>query len=298
MNDRIITPGGKEFVITHCGLFYKNAGDAAYRYKEIIYRNERLELTTAFADSENKIWIGANRSVFLLDTITAELNTMPASAEMRKGALFFMGGTRINTLGEIKYHNKNYIIASYYGIELVLIDIDRKNFFFLRGDTSINNLFMDNLPRKILIDSKNNFWYCGVNNGITRLKLPDGISLTDFLYAYTTFHELHGCYALGKKSDGKLKVNNAFDMLENDDNSYWVTTQGNGLVKFFPENTSAPFISYSNQLKSLQGMARSNEENLWIISSTGLLHYNTANNRYKLFDAKSGVNEIVSGFFF
>ncbi|HNR18990.1 MAG TPA: two-component regulator propeller domain-containing protein [Bacteroidia bacterium] len=299
VNDRIIIPGGKEFVITHCGLFYKNAGDAAYRYKEIIYRNERLELTTAFADSENKIWIGANRSVFLLDTITAELNTMPASAEMRKGALFFMGGTRINTLGEIKHHNKNYIIASYYGIELVLIDIDRKNFFFLRGDTSINNLFMDNLPRKILIDSKNNFWYCGVNNGITRLKLPDGVSLTDFPYADTTFHELHvGVMHWAKKSDGKLKVNNAFDMLENDDNSYWVTTQGNGLVKFFPENTSAPFISYSNQLKSLQGMARSNEENLWIISSTGLLHYNTATNRYKLFDAKSGVNEIVSGFFF
>lgn len=299
VNDRIITRGGKEFVITNCGLFYKSESDASYTYKEIICRNEKQELTSMFSDSEVGIFVGTNRSVFMLDTIKTELKIVPVNPVAQYERMYYVGGSRVNTISEIKHREKNYIVACYYGLHISLIDLEKKNRFMLMRDTAIKDIFIDNLCRKILIDSKNNFWFCGLTFGVTKLRIPDDLSLTNLPFEDTTYHELIvDIMHWAKAGTGKLKVNNAFDMIESQDGTYWVTTQGNGLVKFNPDNESEPFVSYANNFKSLQGVAKVGEENLWMISSKGLLNYNIKTKRYKLFDTKSGVTQNIGGYFF
>lgn len=297
-NDRLITNNSKEFVVTNCGLFYKNIHDANYTFKEIIYRGEKQELISIFSDSQNRIFIGTNRTILQFDTNTLETKPMPASSALLNSSVFFMGASRVNSIAELTRNNRNYIIASYYGIYIAVFDKEQKNIFFLHRDTTVKDVYLDNLSRKILIDSKNNLWYCGATFGITKVLLSDE-SFPTILNSQTTEKLIYvKSINWSKTFPGNIKVNNAFDMIENTDGSFWITTQGSGLVKFFPPNDSLPFISFSNNIKSLQGIAQADNENLWIISSTGLLNYNIKTNRYKLFDAKGGVNEILSGYFF
>lgn len=297
--DRLITNGGKEFVITKCGLFYKNSSNSPYTFKDIVYRGEKQELTSMFSDSRGRIFIGTNRTVLEFDTISLTTKPMPANPVLVNNALFLIGASRISSIVEITQNGKNYLAANYYGNFIGVFDITRKNIFYLLNDTTVKDRFLDNLCRKMLIDSKNNFWFCGANNGITKVLIPDSVSLDSYPFANTIASDVYITNKSWAKSiSGNIKVNNAFDMIENADGSFWVTTQGNGLVKFFPQNDSLPFVSHANNIKSLHGIAKSGEESVWMISSMGLLNYNTKTNRYKLFDAKSGVNEILSGYFF
>ncbi len=297
VNDRIITQGGKEIIVTICGLFFKQPGESSYHYKKIVYRNEEQEFTSIFMDSSRQIFIGSNRTIFRLDTTTFELTIMPANKSLRNYHLFNFEGTRVNSIAQIKLHDVNYILASYYGNHIGLFDLNRRNMYELLSRSQNN---VDNLSRKILIDSKQNFWICGVNNGITKVTFPENFSPLIYPMERNKVETIR-LYSINwsKSVSGNVKnLTNVYDMMENADGSFWVTTTGNGLVKFYPENSSYPFISYTNHITSLQGLSRSNEDNLWMISSTGLLHFNVKNKRYKLFDVKGGFAENVSGYFF
>jgi ligand-binding sensor domain-containing protein len=300
VNGRVISQGGKEFVITTCGLFYKDQSSTEYVFKEITYRNENQELYSIFSDADKKIYIGTNRTVFLLDTVTLELNTLPSSKKTLSHGFYFIGGSRVNSIVRIKHNNVSLIAASLYGHCVSLFDPERKNIYYLLRDTTLTGTFLDNLSRKLFMDSKNNFWICGASNGITKVLIPEKIRFNNYPFEDTLVRVLYvDNRDWGNAVSGVLKrVNNVYDIIENTDGSYWLTTQGDGLVKFFPASDTLPFISYANNLKSLQGMTRDQAGNLWIISSTGLLHYATSSGIYKLYDKKSGIPESLSGYFF
>ncbi len=300
VNDRIMLPSGKEFIATHCGLYYKNKLDKNYTFKEIFYRNEKQELTSIFLSDQNIIYVGTNRTVFALDTNIVELSTIVTNKQSQKEDFYFKPVSRVNSITEIKHEGQTYIAASFYGHYTALINPIRKNIVYLYPDTINSKEFLDNLPRKLVVDSKNNLWYCGATNGITKLWLPD----VDIFDSASRENTLIGKIYIkqqnwGKVNSGNLKnVNNVYDIIENEDGSFWASTQGNGLVKFFPDSDSIPFVSYSNNMNSLQGLAKITDESLWIISSSGLLHYNTQTKRYKLFDSNSGLRHNISGYFF
>ena len=300
VNGRWITNGGKEIVITTCGLFYKIQPGPDYLFKEIIYRNEKQELYSIFSDPDKNIYIGTNRTVFRLDTITFELRTLPANKKTLRHGFYFMGGTRVNSIIRIKHNGVPLIAASFYGHFPCLIDPERKNIYYLLRDSTLTGTYLDNLSRKLFMDSKNNFWICGASNGITKVLIPEKIQFSNYPVEDTLVHEIYiDNKDWGSAVSGNLKgVNSAYDIIENPDGSYWLSTQGDGLVKFFPASDTLPFVSYAGNLKSLQGMTRDQVGNLWIISSTGLLHYNVSSGMYQLYDRKSGIPESLSGYFF
>ncbi|MBK8847007.1 MAG: hypothetical protein IPO27_10845 [Bacteroidetes bacterium] len=299
-NDRIILKSGREFIVTQCGFFYRNSNDENYLHKDFYYRDERQELTSIFLDEKNIIYIGTNRSVFTLDTVTLELVFPKVSYAASKHQSFFMGGSRANSITQIRHHEHSLIAVSLYGNYIKLFDTQHKNAFINLKDTNVEGTFVDNLSRKIFSDSKNNIWVCGATHGINQVLIPQRISFDEFPFADSIVRVIHSESKTWNRPDTKnvKSVNNVFDMTENTDGSYWVTTQGQGLLKFFPENNSVTFVSYANEIKSLQGLAKDKNDNLWMVSSTGLLHYNVKGNRYKLFDMQSGISENISGYFF
>jgi ligand-binding sensor domain-containing protein len=299
-NDRIIMSSGKEFIVTNCGLFYRTSNNENYLHKDLYYRDERQELTSIFLDEQNVVYIGTNRSVFTLDTITFELISPGVSHSAGMHKSFFMGASRANSITKIRHHNHPLIATSLYGNFIKLFDTERQNAFIILKDTNVKGNFIDNLSRKIFSDSKNNFWVCGATHGIDQVLIPEKILFDEFPFSDSIVRIIYAASKAWNSPGSKnvQSVNNVFDMNENTDGSYWVTTQGHGLLKFFPRNDSTTFVSYANDIKSLQGLAKDKNENLWMVSSTGLLHYNVKGNRYKLFDIQSGISENISGYFF
>lgn len=299
VNNRLITNSSKEYVVTQCGLFYKNSRSENYQYKELIYRNEKQELTSIYQDNAKVIYIGTNRSLFILDTLINELRQITVNEKAKNAKVFLVGGSRVNSIISAVHNNSHVIAASYYGHTIVLFDTARKNVFYLLNDTIIAESRLDNLSRKIYTDSKNNIWICGATHGISKLLIPESVDFQNFPVADSIMHFIYVSTITWHASHTKniSLVNNVFDMVENSDNTFWITTQGHGLLKFFPGNDSITFLSYANDIKSLQGLAKDIKENLWMISSTGLLHYNVKAKRYKLFDSESGITENISGYF-
>lgn len=300
VNNRLITDNGKEYIISQCGLFYKNAADKQYTFKSFSYRNEKLELTSMFADDRNVIYIGTNRALFILDTTKIELNLPHVNNKLYSHKMFFFGGSRINSITQISHNQTKLIAASEYGNYIHLIDQMHSNAYMLLKDKTKAGIKIENLSRKLFYDSKNTLWICGATLGINKITLNSNVAFNCFPNSDTIVRAIFCQSQTWNTATIKNinSVNNVYDMLENVDGTYWVSTQGHGLLKFSPNHKTVNFQSFSGEIKSLQGLAKDDKENLWIITSAGLLHYNVSANHYKMFDANSGVSENISGYFF
>lgn len=56
--------------------FYKDKNSTNFTFKEMIYENLPLQLTEIFQTSENKIFVGTNKTLFELDTLSMSLLKM------------------------------------------------------------------------------------------------------------------------------------------------------------------------------------------------------------------------------
>ncbi|MBK7389899.1 MAG: hypothetical protein IPI23_12785 [Bacteroidetes bacterium] len=189
------------------------------------------------------------------------------------------------------------MIASIYGHLVAIVDPDKKNVGLpFKLQSILKNDYLDNLIRKIYIDSKNRIWLCGVTKGVQQL-IPYELGATDSLAGRSQVPELKTWITY---VDNKLTtpVNNVFDMIENMDGTFWVTTQGSGLMKFNPESTNKHFKIIPGNYQSLQGIKKDGNENLWIITASGILQYDPGKNRYKRYDRSHGIPNGVSGHFF
>ncbi|MBK9636871.1 MAG: hypothetical protein IPO63_03310 [Bacteroidetes bacterium] len=136
--------------------------------------------------------------------------------------------------------------------------------------------------------------------GITKVFIPDQIDFKKYKTNQPDIPRINFTYKSWAKlnSENSSPITNVYDIVENKDSSFWITTQGSGLIKFFPDNKKNPFTSVATNYKSLQGIIKTDENNLWITSSNGLINYNIKNNRYKLYDKSNGITENIGGYFF
>lgn len=297
IHGKCITPGGTEIVAGDCGLFYKDKNSSGFIHKEFIYENAPLQLTEIFQTSKNKIFVGTNKTLFELDTLHMSLNKMNRQVSYESFEFFSIYASTINSIAEFKSSGKPYLIASIYGHILAIIDPEKMDVGLPYKLHSLKkNDYLDNLVRKIYIDSKNRIWLCGVTKGIQQL-IPMDSGPHDPLASQSLIPELKSWITY---TDNKLTtpVNNIFDMIENSDGTFWVTSQGSGLMRFNPESTSGQFKIIPGNYQSLQGINTDNNGNLWIITASGILQYDTGKNRYKRYDRSHGIPNGVSGHFF
>lgn len=294
---RAITKGKKDFLITACGLYYKNSHQKEYNYKSVFYKGEKQKLTSIYKDAQERIFIGSNRTLFLLDTNSFELTTIPSNAKLSNEHFYNIEASQVNEIASYIHHSDTLIAASFYGHFLSLIDFSHKNIFYLKP---VQKATYENLNRKILVDSKNNFWICGASQGVSKIEIPDSIRFNDFAISDTVFRSVNYVpKSWANKKSGKINsINDVFDMIEEADGSYWLSTQGQGLVKFFPDHETQPFVSYADKFKSLHGLIKSDDNNIWIISSLGLLNFNIKSNHYTIYNNRNGVKETIGGYFF
>lgn len=296
VHQRVMMKSGAEYVATDCGLFYKTKNDEHYSHKNFTYINEELQLTSIYCD-DDRIFIGSNKTIFTLDTLKMELKTMQVAAQSVNQGFLSAYASRVNTITSVQLDNRRFVLNSFYGHFVSIIDMPRKNYFWL-SRTEPNHI--ENLVRKIHVDSKKRLWICGASRGLSQFILPVDFHPDSFPVLDTVNHPVYITTNSweNEKSKTPLAINDVYDILENNDGSFWITSQGNGLFKFFPENTAAPFKAFKGDYKSLQGIARGYSNSLWFISSKGLINYNTQTEKYKLYNSKHGIPESTSGYFF
>jgi signal transduction histidine kinase/ligand-binding sensor domain-containing protein len=298
--DRVITKGGAEYVIAVCGLFYRKNGEREYHFKHFDYLNERLQLTSILKSEDGNIFIGTNKTIFILDTINVELKMIDAHESLKQDLFFSLYSSRITGLSDVHIGNRNLIGALAYGHTVLLADVKRKNLCWLatpKGDTTVKFEFFF---RKIFVDTQNRMWICGATQGITQILLPPEFHPDSFPVLDNINHKIIVGVRDWKNTGGNqvIPVNDVYDIVENNEGSFWLTSEVSGLIRFYPENDTIPFSFVKGEFKSMQGLAKQDDNNLWIITSKGLLAYNVPKGVYKLFDSKQGVPQGISGHFF
>ncbi|MBK9733293.1 MAG: hypothetical protein IPO83_18735 [Chitinophagaceae bacterium] len=297
--DRVITKAGTEYIASACGLFYRNKAEKRYHFKSFDYRQERLQLTSIHLSIDGNIFIGTNKTIFILDTSSVELKMIPSNPKIDDKGFYSIYSSRINSITDLRIGERNLMCGLTYGHTAVLADLERKNLFRLlqgRGDTVI----IENLFRKVFMDSKNRIWICGASQGITQFILPPEFDPGLIPFADTITHDLllFEREWKNRKVNEVMYVNDVYDLAENNDGSFWLTSEVSGLIRFYPENDTAPFSFVKGEYKSLQGLAKQDDNHLWIITSKGLLSYDVTKEAYKLFDSKQGIPQGIAGHFF
>jgi ligand-binding sensor domain-containing protein/two-component sensor histidine kinase len=298
--DRVISNGGSEYIIAVCGLFYRKKEEKEYHFKHFHYRNERLQLTSILKSEDGSIFIGTNKTIYLLDTINIELKLIQANEQLKDDLFFALYSSRITGLSDVSIGNRNLIAGLAYGHTIQMADVKRKNLYWLNPLTVDSTLKIEYFFRKILLDAQNRMWICGATQGITQFIIPPEFNPDAVTFSDTIKHKINVRLRKWKNKGGNqvIPVNDVYDIMENDDGSFWLTSEVSGLIRFFPDNEDMPFSFVEGEYKSLQGLVKQDENNLWIITSKGILNYNIPNGSYKLFDSKNGVPQGIGGYFF
>lgn len=298
--DRAITKGGKEFIASVCGLFYKNPEDTSYSFKEFYYQDVKQELYSIYKDHLENIFIGTNKTVFRLDTSKVTIDLLYPGKKTRYAHFYSIASSRANTITEFVWKGDTLLLPSFYGHCPFLIDHKRKNILLLLLQYTSKSPDYENLIRKIYVDTKNNMWICGASSGILKFYLPDTFDLNTFPFNDSKTNPIQTGVQAWKSKDNNFiaSINDVFDITENNDGTYWITTQGSGLIKFSPDNPQQTYLPFEGNYTSLKGISKSANDNLWIISSNGLLNYNINNKRWILYDKSDGIPDDLTGYFF
>ncbi|HRV53239.1 MAG: histidine kinase [Bacteroidetes bacterium] len=299
--DRLITNEGLDLVISKCGMFYRKNIKEKYRYLEIVYRDEKQELNSIMQSESGKIYIGTNRTVLEFDPHTLSYKTIQSNIQGKfKTSFYFAGATVVNNLVEYTYKDSPLILASFYGMFISVIDNKRNSIYFLIHKKNHQNIILENLVRKLWVDSKKNIWICGSSMGLSQIYFDSTSKFEEVPSNDTLFSEMQiGIKQWNKaQSDSKIQIKNVYDITDADSGRYWMTTQGNGLVLFNPAHKQNPFTFINPDITSIAGISKSSDSVLWMITSSGILRYQTKSGIFKMFDANSGVREKIGGYFF
>ena len=183
------TASGAEYIVAACGLYYRYKGEKQYHFKTFDYRGERLQLTSIHRSRDGNIYIGTNKTIFILDTASIELKVIRSNDKLKNVNFYSLYSSRFNCITDVRVGERNLICGLPYGHTAMIADPERRNLFWLsqgRGDTVI----IENLFRKMFVDSSNRMWICGASQGITQFILPPEFHPDSFPVSDTAFHKI------------------------------------------------------------------------------------------------------------
>lgn len=292
--------------------------------KTFSYNKEALSITKIFRDRQGVIYLGTNKTVFVFNPKDFSVKTFNCSFR-REGDqfdFFNIASSRIVNISEGNWNGHDVLWICPYGHGVGVFD--KKT---LSGMVSTLNIpdNMENLIQKVFVDSKNNCWLLcagkGLGHGITSPVAEELRSLWSRKNFDSKFIDLDSALLQSEfipretAGSSSLNINNLYDMVENEDGTYWLTSQGRGLVLFNPSasGTYSPdsirikpgkrseraFISFPCEHNDMSGLMKDKNGNLWIIVSGGLEFFDVKKKQFHFFGFKEGIpGEGVQRYFY
>ncbi|MBK7966914.1 MAG: hypothetical protein IPK10_17725 [Bacteroidetes bacterium] len=298
VNGRLVTKSGLDLVISSCGLFFKQRKDNLYSFKSFIEDSIELQLVSIYKTSSEKILIGTNKTVYFLDTLDFTLSPVTKVNGVYKNYFHSIYSSRFNTMSPLRNEDDSLIIMVAYGHEMFLFNRTTEqivNMGFAKD--SISDIYIDNLIRKIVVDSRNRIFLCGASRGIQQLFLKPKFLFENYFYNDSIRLIKESSWRTFAKLNGNT-LNDIFDVIELGNGNYYATSQGNGLLHFRREDMDRPFVSMNAPVKSTMGICAVNDSSLWMITSKGFLNYNTNSGRYILYSELHGLPSGMTGYFY
>jgi len=285
-------------IVKHRDDLFFASTDGLLKFDNSMHSKSKIQLLgtgqkfRSFTKANNeKIYVGTNKTLYEVSHTPFKIKNLPeldmltttyASPENLTGSTF-------SNLFFFEEKRESWLCAMAYGLDLLIINVsDQKAYAFLPAIKNDTTYTTEHLVRQFHVDSKNRLWACGRNWGLIRIDQEfTTIALDGQIHDDSIGKEGIESYFYSEK-DG-MPSKNVFDMAEDPDGSYWLSTTGHGLIHFQPESENQ-FTVIDLEFKTIHGLEIDKNGNLWGITSKGILYYNPKEKKHKLFDQADGLS--------
>jgi len=257
------------YIGTSNGIYIKSLKDQSYTHKKITYKGQSLSVTKFFIDQDKTFYIGTDYTLFKYDLKTNRIATLPNTESdpvMKK-----LISSRIVSIVRDTIDHHPVLMVSPYGHYLTYYDLKDQR-WVSRADSAEKIIrkynIKDNLVRKFFQDKKGGLWLA-----TNKFGLGDWQQKFNFPIKY---------YMNELSNSSSISNNDVFDIKEDENNNFWISTYGGGLNYFNPKNHKFEHINESSNLT--EGLAFDWSGNLWMICNGHIHRYDPVAKIYSCYD--------------
>lgn len=254
---------------TSNGIYLKKKNVMAIEHVPIIYKGEALAVTKFFKDIDGQMYLGTNYSLFKFNEVNFQIELLPNTDKDK--VMNHIIESRVVSVIRDTISGHPALLVSPYGHFAAYYDLTEHR-WVSRVDTAadIVNKFnlKDHLIRKFYRARDGTIWLAMASQGLGRWdKIPQP--------------SVH--YFKNNPSDpASIGNNNVYDLVENENGDFWISTYGGGLQYFNAEKQMFRHMSSSANL--LEGIELDVQGNLWMISGGVLHQYVLSDSSFTTFD--------------
>jgi ligand-binding sensor domain-containing protein/two-component sensor histidine kinase len=245
---------------TNHGIYLRRGDQGALEHIPISDHGEPLAVTCFYEDVDGTFYIGTNISLFQFDPVSFKTRLLPNTAKDKVMSRIIE--SRVVSILRDTIDQHPVLLVSPYGHYLAYYDlVDQR--WVSRLDTSANIVrnwnLKDNLIRSFYRGRDGRIWFSMTGSGLGLLEKTPEPHLRYF--------------AVDPTLNTAITNNNVFDLVEDEQGHFWISTYGGGLHYFDPDAFTFSHVPASGNL--LEGIARDDQGRIWIVSG-GVLHYYAA----------------------
>ncbi|MFN0030554.1 MAG: two-component regulator propeller domain-containing protein [Flavobacteriales bacterium] len=291
--------GNNLLIATSTGLVVRNKTTHAFSTKQLTYKGTPLQITNLFRHSDGRIFIGTNKSLFILNTQDYSIRPMNTFySRPTDGFDFFdIPASRITSIAEGHWKEHPVVWASVYGHGVAVFDSNNLSGFISTINAPDD---IEHLVRKVMTDSAGHIWMLGQQKGIAHnISFHSSDTLQTMLSHKATglaqtitqpFRWFTADYILHRQDDQKsLLTDDVRDMVEDVKGEFWVSTS-TGLQKFYAATLKfETVVEDLNNVKGLMKTTSMGQQQVWMIADGNLTCYEPATNRLHALNTTSGL---------
>lgn len=273
---------------TSCGLFAKKRGLETFHEIESKYEGEQLQITNFFMDSRRRVFVGSNKTLFLLDTISQKLQTIDGIVSLSYLDFYNISSSQINSIVEFPFRGSNSIWIEIFGHLVALFDFQN-----LEAIPSFMGELAkyENLINKFFVDSKDNLWILGRSHGLMLyVDQPELNKIGELLNPKMEDLAFENYFLKCRfvSEEKKLPFSDVTDMVELH-GKYFVSTNGYGLYSMTTNNGVFQLNHVDGSPNVIRGMIKDHNGKLWLINNSGLILYHPLENEFLAFNSSDGL---------
>lgn len=280
--------GTNLYIASSCGLFIKNLESNSLVKVDSKYKGEDLIISNIFLDSQRRIFVGTNKTLFLFDSTSLQLRSIENVPKLGYLDFYDIASSQIHSCIEFPFLKTKSIWVEIFGHLLVIFDSSklRPRPFMLGTEDHIENLI-----NKFFADSQNNLWFLGRTQGLILYEknsnplAPEGIHPNEEQSGALTAYFLP-CRFISQEAN--MPFSDVTDMVEANGITY-LSTNGHGLYTLTKNTSSFEFNHIEGSPNVIKTIIQDHKGQLWLTNSSRLFIYNPQNKTFNSFGVDDGI---------
>ncbi|MEN2399399.1 two-component regulator propeller domain-containing protein [Flavobacterium sp. MC2016-06] len=251
------------------GIYIKPFGKEIFEHKILSYHGQKLSVTKFFKDVDGTIYLGTNYTLFKYFPAENRIEILPGTENdpVMKQVI----SSRVVSIVRDTIEGHAALVVSPYGHYLTYYDLVAKKWISRQDKQKkiVKKLnLQDNLIRKFYRDRNGKIWLATNHHGL-------GIWTNQQLKPIQYFSN-------DPADNNSISSNHIFDMQQDKNNNFWVSTYGGGLNFYNLTSKKFTHVPYSSNLT--EGLQLDKSGNLWMICNGHIHKYEPNSKIYSCYD--------------